>query len=136
VLRRHRATARARRFGRTLAATVAAGLVAAFALLAFGYVRADAPAAVTCTVSPRDHDANVVVTGVDAKAYCAERARKLAWNMRLGYHLRSPDLDEPLTVVCRTKGPELRITVYDNGKRELGGTLCDGLAPREQALGT
>jgi hypothetical protein len=129
VLRRHRATARARRLGRALVTTVAAGLVAAVAILAFGYVRADAPAAVTCTFSPRDHDANVVVTGIDAKAYCAERAQALRWTMRLGRHLRSPDLDEPLTVVCRTKGNELDITVYDNGHRELGSGVCDQLAP-------
>jgi hypothetical protein len=136
VLRRHRATARARRFGRRLGVTVAAGLIAAFALLAFGYIRADAPAAVTCTVSPRDHDANLVVTGVDAKAYCAERAQELEWSMRLGHKLRSPDLDEPLTIVCRTNGDDLRITVYDNGKRELGSSVCGRLPARQQALGS
>jgi serine/threonine-protein kinase len=136
ALRRHRATSRARRLGRTLVVTTSAGLVAAFAIVSFGYVRADAPAAVTCTVSPRDHDANVVVTGVDANAYCAQRARELAWTMRLGYHLRSPDLDEPLTVVCRAKAPALRITVYDNGQRELGASVCGRLSPAEQALGT
>jgi hypothetical protein len=136
VLRSHRATARARRFGRRLGTTVAAGLIAAFALLAFGYIRADAPAAVTCTVSPRDHDANLVVTGVDAKAYCAERAQELEWSMRLGHKLRSPDLDEPLTIVCRANGDDLRITVYDNGKRELGNSVCGRLPARQQALGS
>ena len=136
ILRRHRATARARRFGRRVVATVAAGLIAAVALLAFGYVRADAPAAITCTVSPHDHDANVVVTGVDARAYCAEQAQRLAWTMRLGRRLRSPDLSEPLTVVCRRSHQELKITVYDNGRRELGVRFCDGAAmTNELALG-
>jgi serine/threonine-protein kinase len=40
ILRRHRATARARRFGGRLAAIVAAGITAALALLALGYGRA------------------------------------------------------------------------------------------------
>jgi serine/threonine protein kinase len=136
VLRRHRATARAGRLGRRLAAIAAAGVIAAIALLAFGYVRADAPAAVTCTVSPLDHDANIVVTGIDAKAYCAERAQSLKWTMRLGRKLRSPDLSEPLTVVCRSEGTDLRITVYDNGRRELGSRVCGQVTSGEQALGT
>jgi serine/threonine-protein kinase len=136
TLRRHRATARAARLGRRAAATAAAGLVAAFALLAFGYVRADAPAAVTCTLSPHDHDANVVVTGIDAKAYCAERAQDLRWSMRLGRKLRSPDLAEPLTVVCSLEGSELRITVYDNGRREIGSRFCGRASTGELALGT
>jgi tRNA A-37 threonylcarbamoyl transferase component Bud32 len=136
VLRRQRATARIRRVGRALVATIAAGLVAAVAVLAFGYVRADTPAAITCTVSPRDHDANIVVTGIDAKAYCAERAQTLRWTMRLGRRLRSPDLSEPLTVVCRSDDTDLRITVYDNGKRELGSRVCGQVTNGEQALGT
>jgi eukaryotic-like serine/threonine-protein kinase len=136
VLRRHRATARARRVGRRLVATLAAGLVAAAAMLAFGYVRADAPAAITCTVSARDHDANIVVTGIDAKAYCAERAQSLRWTMRLGRKLRSPDLSEPLTLVCRSEESDLRVAVYDNGKRELGNRVCGQVTTGEQALGT
>jgi serine/threonine protein kinase len=138
ILRRHRATGRARRLGRTLVATLVAALLAAIAILAFGYVRADAPvlAAVTCTFSPRDHDANVVVTGVDAKAYCAENAQALQWTMRAGRHLRSPDIDEPLSVVCHAKADDLQITVYDNGQRELGSSVCDQLTPVRQALGT
>lgn len=39
ILRRHRATVRARQFGRRLATTGTAGVIAAFAVLAFGYVR-------------------------------------------------------------------------------------------------
>jgi hypothetical protein len=136
VLRRHRATGRARRIGRRLVATVAAGMVAAVAVLAFGYVRADAPAAVTCTVSPNDHDANIVVTGVDAKAYCADRAQTLKWSMRLGRKLRSPDLSEPLTVVCRSEDADLRIVVYDNGRRELGTQVCGQVGTGAQALGS
>jgi serine/threonine protein kinase len=134
VLRRHRATARARRAGRRLLTTLAAGLIAAVALLAFGYVRADAPAAITCTVSPPDHDANIVVTGIDAKAYCAERAQSLKWTMRLGRKLRSPDLSEPLTVVCRSEDTDLRVTVYDNGRRQLGSRVCGQVTTGEQAV--
>ena len=124
ILRRHRATARARRFGGRLAAIVAAGMIAAFALLTLGYVRADAPAAVTCTVSPRDHDANLVVTGVDADAYCSDRARALDWSIRSGRTLRSPDLGEQPTLVCRTQYDRLRIDVYDGGRQRIGRDLC------------
>jgi serine/threonine-protein kinase len=133
VLRRHRATARARRFGGRLAATIAAGMIAAFALLALGYVRADAPAAVTCTVSPRDHDANLVVTGVDADAYCSERARELDWSRRAGRTLRSPDLGEQPTLVCRTQDDRLRIEVYDGGRQRIGRDLCHQYSARELA---
>ncbi len=141
VLHRRRSTGRARRRGRVLLATLVAGVAATAAALAFGYIRSDdaaptTPLAVTCTVSPRDHDANLVVTGVGARSYCAERARKLAWTMRPGLHLRSPDIDEPLSVVCRARGNDLRITVYDNGKRELGTSVCNEFAPAGQAVGS
>jgi serine/threonine-protein kinase len=134
VLRGHRATAGARRFGRRLVATVAAGLIAAFALLAFGYVRADAPAAVTCTVSPHDHDANLVVTGVDAHAYCSERAHELSWSVRPGHKLQSPDLGERPTLVCRARRAGLRISVYDDGRQQIGRDLCGRYAARELAV--
>jgi tRNA A-37 threonylcarbamoyl transferase component Bud32 len=134
VLRRHRATARARRLGRSIGATVAAGLVAAVAILAFGYVRADAPAAVTCTVSPADHDANLVVTGVDAHAYCAQRAQELAWSIRHGHALRSPDLGQRPTLVCRTRRDDLRIAVYDDGGQRIGRDLCARYAARQSAF--
>lgn len=138
VLRRHRTTSRARRLGRILVATLVTALLAAIGVLAFGYVRADAPvlAAVTCTLSPSDHDANIVVTGVDAKAYCTRNARALQWTVRNGRHLRSPDLDEPLSVVCRTTQNDLDITVYDNGQQNIGSSVCDQLSPVRQALGT
>jgi serine/threonine-protein kinase len=131
ILRGHRATAGARRFGRRLGATVAAGLIAAFVLLAFGYVPADAPAAVTCTVSARDHDANLVVTGVEAHAYCSERAQELAWSVRPGHALRSPDLGERPTLVCRARRGALRVTVYDDGGQRIGRDLCDRYAARQ-----
>jgi tRNA A-37 threonylcarbamoyl transferase component Bud32 len=134
ILRRHRATAGARRFGRRLVATVAAGLIAAFALLAFGYVRADAPAAVTCTVSPHDHDANLVVTGVDADSYCSERAQELAWSVRPGHQLRSPDRGERPTLVCHARRDGLRIAVYDDGGQRIGRDLCDRYSTRQLGL--
>jgi len=133
ILRRHRATARARRLGGRLAAIVAAGMTAAFALLALGYVRADAPAAVTCTVSPRDHDANLVVTGVDADAYCSDRARELDWSLRAGRTLRSPDLGVQPTLVCRTQDDRLRIEVYDGGRQRIGRDLCHQYSASELA---
>jgi serine/threonine protein kinase len=138
VLHRHRRTSRARRLGRVLAATLVTALLAAIGVLAFGYVRADAPVlvAVTCTFSPSDHDANIVVTGIDAKAYCTRNARALQWTVRTGRHLRSPDLDEPLSVVCRTTQNDLDITVYDNGQQDIGSSVCDQLSPVRQALGT
>jgi tRNA A-37 threonylcarbamoyl transferase component Bud32 len=133
-LRRRRATGRAKRWGRRLGATVTAGVVAAFALLALGYVRADAPAAVTCTVSPKDHDANLVVSGVDADTYCADRAQQLSWSIRPGLRLRSPDLRKRPTVVCRARREGLRITVYDDGHQQIGRDLCDRYATNELAV--
>lgn len=129
ILRRRRATARAVRFGRRLTIATLAVALAAGAAVAFGYVRADTPAAVTCTVSPSDHDANLVVRGVGADDYCASRARELAWETRAGFALRSPDLGQTLTVVCRARESALRITVYDDGGRRIGRDLCDQLAP-------
>jgi serine/threonine-protein kinase len=124
VLRRHRATARAIRYGKRFAIATFAGALAACAAVAFGYVRSDAPAAVTCTVSPRDHDANLVASGVGADTYCAARARELAWLTRPGFALRSPDLGQRLTVVCAVRRGGLRITIYDDGRRSIGRDLC------------
>jgi hypothetical protein len=74
---------------------------------------------VTCTISPPDHDANLVASGVGAAAYCAARARDLLWRTRPGFALRTPDLGETLTVVCALRGDGLRI----NGRR-IGQDLC------------
>jgi tRNA A-37 threonylcarbamoyl transferase component Bud32 len=134
ILRPHRATARARQFGKRLATMVAAGAIAAFALLAFGYVRAYTPAAVSCTVSPHDHDANLVVTGVNADAYCSERARELEWAVRPGHTLRSPDLGQRPTLVCRTQRNGLRIEVYDGGRQRIGRDLCGRYSGSELAV--
>jgi hypothetical protein len=124
ILRRHRATARAVRLAKRSAATAIAGAVAAFLVLAFGYVRADAPASVTCTLSPSDHDANLVVSGVGANTYCARRARDLAWNVRPGFSLRSPDLREHPSLVCAAHVRGLRVAVYDDGRRRIGRDVC------------
>ena len=135
-MRRRRALSRAARIGKRAVATTAAGLIAAFAVVAFGYVRADAPAAVTCTVSPSDHDANLVVTGVDADTYCSERADELTWSVRPGLQLRSPDLGQRPTLVCRTERDRLRIAVYDGGRQEIGRNLCHRYDAGEMALGS
>ncbi|HZC29468.1 MAG TPA: hypothetical protein VE269_06980, partial [Gaiellaceae bacterium] len=118
------ATARAVRYAKRLAVATLLVVLAACAAVAFGYVRADAPAAVTCTVSPRDHDANVVASGVGADHYCAARAHELAWATRPGFALRSPDLGQTLTIVCALRQGGLRITIYDDGRRRIGGELC------------
>jgi len=127
ILRRHHATARAVRYGKRLTVATLVAAFAACAAVAFGYVRADSPAAVTCTVSPGDHDANVVAHGVGADAYCAGRARELAWSTRPGLALRSPDLGQELTVVCRGRDRGMRITIYDDGRQRIGRDLCDRL---------
>ena len=124
ILRRHRATERARRFGRRTAALAIAAAVASFLALAFGYVSAAEPAVVTCTVSPTDHDANLVVSGVGANDYCSNRAQDLTWRIRQGFSLRSPDLHEQLTLVCSARTRGLRIAVYDDGGRRIGHVLC------------
>jgi hypothetical protein len=129
ILRRRRATTRAVRWGKRLTLVTLAGAFAACGAVAFGYVRADTPVAVTCTVSPNDHDANLVVRGVGADDYCASRARELAWATRAGLALRSPDLGQKLTVVCAGRDRGMRITVYDDGGRRIGQDLCDQLAP-------
>jgi serine/threonine-protein kinase len=133
ALRRHRATARAIRYGKRLAFVTLLGALVTGAAVAFGYVRSDAPAAVTCTVSPRDHDANLVASGVGADTYCAARARELAWRTRPGFALRSPDLGERLTVVCAVHRNGLRITIYDDGRRRMGSDLCSRYGRSELA---
>ncbi len=127
ILRRHRATARAVRYGKRLTVAMLVGAFAACGAVAFGYVRADSPAAVTCTISPSDHDANIVAHGVGADTYCSGRARELAWSTRPGFALRSPDLGEYLTVVCRGRDRGMRITIYDDGRQRIGRDLCDRL---------
>ena len=129
ILRRHRATGRAVRYGKRLTVVTLVGAFAACAAVAFGYVRADSPAAVTCTVSPSDHDANLVVHGVGADNHCAGRARELAWSTRQGFALRSPDLGQELTVVCTGRDRGMRIRIYDDGRQRIGRDLCDRLAP-------
>jgi serine/threonine protein kinase len=127
ILRRRRATSRAVRYGKRVTVATLVVAFAACAAVAFGYVRADTPAAVTCTVSPSDHDANIVAHGVGADDYCASRARELAWSTRPGLALRSPDLGGELTVVCTGHDHGMRITVYDDGRRRIGSDLCDRL---------
>jgi serine/threonine protein kinase len=127
VLRRHRATARAVRYGKRLTVATLVAAFAACGAVAFGYVRADTPVTVTCTVSPSDHDANLVAHGVAADTYCADRARELAWSTRPGRALRSPDLGQQLTVVCTGRDRGMRITIYDDGGQRIGHDLCDRL---------
>jgi serine/threonine-protein kinase len=135
-----------RRWRRRLAFVVAALAVAvlgaaggfAAASLARGPARAAAPPRPrqipisTCTASPADHDANVVVSGVDADAFCLHLVDKLraddqSWGYRTGRELLAPDKGNPaaLTVVCRLERAKLHVAIYDDGHQQIAHTLCN-----------
>ena len=94
------------------------------------------PAVLRCTVSPTGHDANLVVVGVRAHAFCADEADLLtsqgtgAWVFRKGKKLRAPDYGRPeeLTVVCSLRFDRFDLTVYDDGAQEIGTALCQRYA--------
>jgi Protein kinase domain len=86
----------------------------------------------TCTASPADHDANVVVSGVHANLFCLRLVRRLrvddhGWGYRSGRQLLAPDHGDAaaLTVVCRLERPRLRVAVYDDGSQAIAHTLCN-----------
>jgi hypothetical protein len=83
---------------------------------------------------PHDHDVNLVITSVNADAYCSERAQELEWAVRPGHTLRSPDLGELPTLVCRTQRNGLRIEVYVGGRPRIGRDLCGGYTGGELAV--
>jgi len=84
----------------------------------------------TCAVSPMKHDANVVVRGVDADAFCRSQAGVLqldgdSWTYRSGGELIAPDHGKSkLAVVCRLHRSRLNATVYDSGSQQIGGDVC------------
>ena len=88
----------------------------------------------TCAVSPFEHDANVVVRGVGAVAFCRTQAHVLRlagdrWTYRVGSELMAPDNgNSALTVVCRIRRSELKAPVYDTGSRQIGGDVCSWYA--------
>ena len=89
-----------------------------------------------CTISPLEHDANMVVVGVKAYAFCRQEVRALTslgsytWKFRRGRKLRAPDYGKPadLTLVCSRTHGRLELTVVDDGKQDIGTSLCDRYA--------
>ena len=90
------------------------------------------PAILRCTISPLDHDANLVALGVRAHAFCAQETRLLTsegpytWAFRKGKKLRAPDYGRPdqLEIVCSLAVGRLELTVYDDGAQDIGTALC------------
>jgi serine/threonine protein kinase len=83
-----------------------------------------------CVVSPFQHDANVVIRGTGAAAFCRKQAHVLrlvgdTWTYRTGSELIAPDHgSSALGVVCRVRRRNLVATVYDTGAKAIGGDLC------------
>lgn len=119
-----------------LAAVAAVSAVAsAYATARFRLQQRPAPARavvrpVTCAVSSTTNDANLVVGGIGANAFCASAAHTLAldgglWIYRSGNELYRPDTGAgELGLVCRLHRGALRMTVYDAGHRDIGRHLC------------
>jgi hypothetical protein len=84
----------------------------------------------TCTLSPFDHDANVVVRGVAALGACRRQSHALRldgyrWTYRSGGELIAPDHgNAALAVVCKLRHDSLIATVYDSGSRMIGTKVC------------
>jgi hypothetical protein len=124
----------------TLIAAVAAGSAAGAALVvdrlsakpaAFAaQKRPSAEPLQTCALSSFRHDANVVVRGIRADAFCRSQAHVLRlegdrWTYRAGRELIAPDHGvESLAVVCRLRHGRLAATVYDSGGRRIGSDVC------------
>jgi serine/threonine protein kinase len=93
------------------------------------HVGGRAPAG-TCTASPVDHDANVVVSGIGPDGLCRSLTSSLAsrsdaWTYRTGRVLLAPDHGSgALSVVCRLHRGNLTVTVYDSGGQQIGRDIC------------
>jgi hypothetical protein len=91
---------------------------------------ASTPKVETCAVSPFQHDANVVVRGAGAVAFCRSQAHVLrlvgdSWTYRTGGELMAPDRGTTaLTLVCKLHRRALVATVYDSGGQKIGGDVC------------
>jgi hypothetical protein len=130
TLRRYRASRRILRVGRwakRAGALLAAAALGAAGVAAYAQTQTKKPAAAVCTVSPSNHDANLVAGGANADAYCVQAAQRLGWETRSGLVLRSPDLGGRLGVVCRIRSEQLQLTVYDDGRQRIGHQLCTDL---------
>ena len=88
----------------------------------------------TCALSSDQHDANVVVRGARAVAFCRSQAHVLRlegdrWAYRTGSRLIAQDNGVPaLSVVCRLRRGSLSTTVYDTGTQRIGGAVCSWYA--------
>jgi eukaryotic-like serine/threonine-protein kinase len=125
----------------TAVAALAAGSAAAAAFVVSGRLSARPPAHAAassrverCAVSSFSHDANVIVRGAGAIAFCRSQAHVLRlegdrWTYRSGRELIAPDHGtSSLGVVCRLHRGVLRTTVYDTGARRIGGEVCSWYA--------
>ena len=138
--RRHRSV----RIGLVAAtvAAVAAGSAAGAALVVDRLSAHAKPAATaahaavpeTCALSSVQHDANVVIRGLHADAFCRSQAHVLRlegdrWTYRAGSELIAPDHGvNALGVVCRVRRGALAATVYDSGARRIGTDVCSWYA--------
>jgi hypothetical protein len=88
----------------------------------------------TCALSPFEHDANIVVRGLGADAFCRAQAHVLQlegdrWSYRIGGELYAPDHGlSALRVVCRLRRGRLAATVYDSGSTRIGSDVCSWYA--------
>jgi hypothetical protein len=84
----------------------------------------------TCSVSPFNHNANVVVSGVGALRFCRDQAHVLqlngeTWSYRSGAELFTPDGgDGSLQTICVLRRGASRLHVYDSGSHRIGSDLC------------
>jgi Protein kinase domain len=111
---------------------------AAAGLAVGGLSAAPAPrreAFATCSLSPLQHDANLVVSGAGARRFCRNQVRSLsqngdAWGYRMGRRLLTPDKGDPRALgrVCSLRREGLSVTIYDTGEREIGQRVCSSLA--------
>ena len=135
-LRRHRSFRLGRAFA-LIGAVAAASALAGAQLAPWLPLGGAAPAAArgeTCSLSPYDRDANIVVAGVGAARFCKSQAHVLRlrgdrWTYRTGGELIAPDHGSAdLEIVCRLRNERLRATVYDTGARRIGKDVCDWYA--------
>ncbi|HKD93083.1 MAG TPA: hypothetical protein VKB43_00025, partial [Gaiellaceae bacterium] len=88
-----------------------------------------------CAVSPFTADANLVVSGVGATAFCRSQAKTLsaqgnAWAFRASTKLLAPDSGNPseLSRICALTRGHLTADVYDDLGRRIGTDLCQAYA--------
>jgi hypothetical protein len=94
-----------------------------------------------CAVSPFNHDANLVVSGVGAIRFCRSQAETLSahgqsWAYRANMQLLAPDSGDPanLTRICGLDRGRLTATIYDDLGRSIGTNLCHAYAASGWAL--